>query len=225
MNDEGTKKKMANTQQTQKKGFFTDEDGDLSPFKIITASIAGLFCLILLLNSFYTVNAGERGVLLTFGSVDPIAKQPGLGVKIPLIQNMVVMSVQTLKYEADATAASKDLQIVSAKIATNYHIVPETVPTLYTNLGVNYGVSVIMPMEQEVTKSVTAQFTAEELITKREEVRMKIKDTLKERLAERGIIVEEVSITNFDFSKSFNDAIEYKVTMEQNALAAKNKLE
>ena len=30
---------------------------------------------------------------------------------------------------------------------------------------------------------------------------------------------------NFDFSKSFNDAIEAKVTAEQNALAAKNKLD
>jgi regulator of protease activity HflC (stomatin/prohibitin superfamily) len=33
------------------------------------------------------------------------------------------------------------------------------------------------------------------------------------------------NIVNFDFSKSFNDAIEAKVTAEQNALAEKNKLE
>src|SRR5881628_1908143 len=33
------------------------------------------------------------------------------------------------------------------------------------------------------------------------------------------------SIVNFEFSKNFNDAIEAKVTAEQQALAAKNKLE
>ena len=33
------------------------------------------------------------------------------------------------------------------------------------------------------------------------------------------------NIVNFDFSKSFNDAIEAKVTAEQEALAEKNKLE
>jgi len=36
--------------------------------------------------------------------------------------------------------------------------------------------------------------------------------------------VEDFSIVNFDFSKSFNEAIEAKVTAEQNALASKNKL-
>ena len=36
--------------------------------------------------------------------------------------------------------------------------------------------------------------------------------------------MEEISITNFDFSDSFNEAIESKVTAEQNALQAKNKL-
>jgi regulator of protease activity HflC (stomatin/prohibitin superfamily) len=34
-----------------------------------------------------------------------------------------------------------------------------------------------------------------------------------------------MSIVNFDFSESFNTAIEAKVTAEQNALAARNKLE
>ena len=42
---------------------------------------------------------------------------------------------------------------------------------------------------------------------------------------EEFIVVHEVSIVNFNFSKSFKEAIEAKVTAEQQALAAKNKLE
>ena len=38
-------------------------------------------------------------------------------------------------------------------------------------------------------------------------------------------MVDEFNIVNFEFSKNFNDAIEAKVTAEQQALAAKNKLE
>ena len=82
-----------------------------------------------------------------------------------------------------------------------------------------------MPMEQEVVKSTTAKFTAEELITKREDVRQEMKSTLIERLAPRGIIVEEVSIINFDFSPEFNTAIENKVVALQNKLKAQNDLE
>ncbi len=45
------------------------------------------------------------------------------------------------------------------------------------------------------------------------------------RLKERDILVDEFNIVNFEFSKVFNEAIEAKVTAEQQALAAKNKLE
>jgi regulator of protease activity HflC (stomatin/prohibitin superfamily) len=52
-----------------------------------------------------------------------------------------------------------------------------------------------------------------------------MKNTLADKLAPRGIIVEDISIVDFAFSPSFTQAIELKVTAEQNALAAKNKLE
>ena len=56
-------------------------------------------------------------------------------------------------------------------------------------------------------------------------MREDIKSQLKTRLQDIGIMVDEFNITNFEFSKVFNDAIEAKVTAEQAALAAKNKLE
>jgi regulator of protease activity HflC (stomatin/prohibitin superfamily) len=46
-----------------------------------------------------------------------------------------------------------------------------------------------------------------------------------EKLNPRGIIVDDFNIVDFEFSESFNQAIELKVTAEQSALAAKNKLE
>jgi len=44
------------------------------------------------------------------------------------------------------------------------------------------------------------------------------------RLSSRGIIVEQISITNFEFSQQFSQAIEQKVTAQQNALKAENDL-
>jgi regulator of protease activity HflC (stomatin/prohibitin superfamily) len=149
----------------------------------------------------------------------------GLHLKIPFAQSVVKMTVQTQKYEADLTAASKDLQDVNTKIAINYHIVPEKMPEIFRDIGISYADKVIYPYEQETNKGITSQFTAEELITKRESVREKMKTDLAEKLKGRGIIVEEVSIINFAFSPSFTQAIEQKVTAEQQALTAKNKLE
>jgi regulator of protease activity HflC (stomatin/prohibitin superfamily) len=205
------------------------EDSDIKTAKTIGkwifSGIAFIFIIILFFSAFYIVSAGERGILSTFGNPSMDAKAEGLHFKIPMVQGITIMDVKTQKYEADLSAASKDLQIVNTKIAINYRLVPESVPIIYKTIGTNYRESVIYPLEQEANKAATAQFTAEELITKREQVREMMKANLQEKLSSRGIIIEEVSIVNFDFSPSFNEAIEKKVTAEQNALAAKNKLE
>jgi regulator of protease activity HflC (stomatin/prohibitin superfamily) len=186
--------------------------------------IAVIILLIVVFGSFYIVSAGERAVIMTFGKPNMEAMGEGLHFKIPIVQKAVIMTVQTQKYEAELTAASQDLQDVKTKIAINYHLVPELVPTIYQTIGKAYDITVIQPLEQEVNKAITAKFTAEQLITNREEVRSQMKDLLTERLTQRGIIVEEISIVNFEFSPSFTAAIEAKVTTEQTALAAKNKL-
>ncbi len=193
--------------------------------KIIRWTSLTILFLIFFFGSFYIINAGERGVLITLGNPSPIASSEGLHFKIPIIQSAVIMDVKTLKYQAEAGAASKDLQDVKATIATNYHLTPENVPELYKTVGVNYAEKLIQPIEQEIVKATTAKYTAEEMITKREEVRSEMEQLFIEKLRSRGIIVEQVSIINFEFSPSFTQAIEAKVVAEQNALAAKNKLE
>jgi regulator of protease activity HflC (stomatin/prohibitin superfamily) len=192
--------------------------------KIIIFSVLGIILIIGLFSTFYTIGAGERGVILTWGNPSMDAKGPGLHVKIPFAQTVVKMTVQTMKYDADASAASKDLQIVHAKVAVNYHLAPESVPILYRDIGRTYQEKIIQPSVQEVVKASTAQFTAEELITKRAELKVKIDEMLHARLLERGIVMETTNLVNFDFSEEFNKAIEQKVTAQQVALKAENDL-
>jgi prohibitin 2 len=76
-----------------------------------------------------------------------------------------------------------------------------------------------------VVKSTSAQYTAEELVTKRAEFGDKVNLLLSERFMSKDAVLERFSVTNFEFSKAFTQAIENKVTAVQNAEAAKNKLE
>src|SRR5437899_1425743 len=76
-----------------------------------------------------------------------------------------------------------------------------------------------------IVKAVTAKFTAEELITKRQFVKDEIKTALHERLMASHISLDELNITDFQFSKGFNEAIESKQTAEQLALKAQRDLE
>jgi regulator of protease activity HflC (stomatin/prohibitin superfamily) len=160
-----------------------------------------------------------------FGAVTGEPLQEGLYVKVPFIDSVKKMDVKTQKYEVEAGAASRDLQTVSSKVALNFHVDPTKVNNIYQRIGKDYQERIIVPAVQESVKASTAKFTAEELITKRESVREEIKIVLMTKLNDEGIVVDEFNIVDFDFSKSFNDAIEAKVTAEQNALASKNKLE
>ena len=195
--------------------------------KMIRYGILGVAVIVVLLlgNPLGTVGAGERGILLRFNAVTGTIYDEGLYFRWPLIERVIIVDIKIQKEQADATAASKDLQTVHSNVAVNFHVGADRVASIYQEVGIDYKQRLIDPTLQEAVKAITAKFTAEELITRREAVRDDIKALLKEKLEPRGIMVDEFNIVDFGFSPSFNSAIEAKVTAEQQALAAKNKLE
>jgi prohibitin 2 len=193
--------------------------------KAIVRVLVGILLIILVLGSCGTVNYGERGVLLRFGAVTGVVKNEGLYFKFPLIDHVEILDIKTKKSEVDADASTKDLQMVTSKVALNYHINPMGIAQFFQKFGNNFEPNVLDPGLQEILKAVTARYTAEEVITKREQVREDTNALLKTRFLPQGMVIDGLNIVNFHFSKVFNDAIEAKVTAEQNALAAKNKLE
>jgi regulator of protease activity HflC (stomatin/prohibitin superfamily) len=175
--------------------------------------------------SFGQVPAGYRGVVLRFGAPTGEIKSEGLYMVTPFINAVELLSVQVVAYDAIAEAASRDLQDVKAKVTLNYSLDPGKVVEIYRTLRHDYESRIIKPAIQESVKATTARFTAEELITRRPEVREAIQQHLNQRLVRFGIRDEAVSITDFAFSKSFNEAIEAKVTAAQQVLKAERDLQ
>jgi regulator of protease activity HflC (stomatin/prohibitin superfamily) len=143
---------------------------------------------------------------------------------IPFAEQVVQMEVRTQKFQAEASAASKDLQEVQTVIALNYRIDPQQANKIYQLLGVNYGDRVIAPTIQESVKASVAKFNAEELITKRETAKSVIAEAIRSTLASNNIVTENVFITDFKFSQSFADQIEQKVVAFQKFLTEQNNL-
>lgn len=192
--------------------------------KLVVGIVASLFVLIIIFGSFGTIDAGYKGVKTQFGAVVGEVGS-GLYFKLPFVQGVTPMDVQTQKEQTDAEAASSDLQDVHVIVALNYNLYPDKVTQLFQTIGVEYKSRVIDPAIQEAVKSTTAKYTAEELITKRELVRGEMQDALTQKLQGEFIQVTQVSIVDFKFSDTFNQAIEAKVTAQQDALAAQNKLQ
>ena len=193
---------------------------------VVVAFAVFVIVVMLILGSFMgVVDTGHRGVVTHWSKVTGEVKGEGFYFKTPFSEDVIEMNVQVQKEEADASAASRDLQDVNAKVAVNYQLNESAVGSIYQDMRKDYAGRVITPSIQEVVKASTALFTAEELITRRSQVKDLMTNQLREKLQPYGITVKEVNLVNFGFSDSFNGAIENKVRAEQDALAAKNKLE
>ena len=203
-------------------GIFKNNSGQVGVGIIVVAIIviAGL----LLLNPFVKVDAGEVGIVKKWGEVQNTVLEEGLHPRMPIKTEVEIMTARTLKYETSATAASQDIQQTTTTITLNYHIVGSTANRLFQEVGMSYEDIIIAPAIQDAVKSVTPRFVAVELVTERPTVRGEMEALLKAALIERGIVVENVYITDFSFSNKFNAAIEEKVKAEQEAQKALNDL-
>lgn len=207
--------------------------------KIVKHAVGLLVGLVIVFGSWGIVGAGERGVKVRLGQISGVVEQ-GPYFKLPIIESVTKMEVKTrtVNYDKNGnegdshdssalSGASKDLQDVQIGVVVTYHINPEKVDAIFAQYKSvdSYESTVIEPAIRETVKSTSAQYTAEELVTKRAEYSDRVNQILSERFGLKDSILETFSVTNFEFSNAFTQAIEAKVTATQNAEAAKNKLE
>ncbi len=191
---------------------------------IASVLIIVLICAGVIMTMVHTVPPGHRGVVVTFGRIEPTPRSEGLTFTAPW-SSVVMMKVNLEKEEVTESTASQDLQEVTTTLAVHFNVNPGMATEVYKNMRRDYHDLLLRPVIQEDLKATTALYNAENLITNRPIVVQTLTVKLRESLAPYGIEVQTVNIVNFAFQKDFNDAIEAKVVAQQDALRAKNYLE
>jgi regulator of protease activity HflC (stomatin/prohibitin superfamily) len=193
----------------------------------IRLGIIAVVVLLFLGSIFVQVGPGQRGVLLTWGAVNPGVLEPGLHLKLPVAQRVVMIDVQVQKSEAQESAASLDLQDVQTTVATNWHILPADAEWVYQNIGNEDALvmKIINPAISNAVKAVSAQANAEDLIVHRDTIRSKIEDAITAELKKYRIVVDSVNIVDFHFGHEFSQAIEQKQVAQQHAQQAEYELQ
>ncbi len=190
---------------------------------------AGAFLVVAFLaflaSMFTTVPASHVAVVTTFGKIEQGVLTEGAHFIAPWSRTTDVYLGQQKYTTTNSEAGSKDLQAVHATLAVNYVIDPTKARDLYAkNPTLTYAALLLDPAVYETFKAVVAQYTAEELVTKRQEVSAAILVNLQRRMAQFDLLIQNVNLVNFGFSKSFDAAIEEKVTANQKAATAENNL-
>ncbi len=179
--------------------------------------------VILTISSCESVPAGSVGVVDNFGQVDDKELEPGIYWLNPFVDVVPMTTrIQKATYEM-VVGISKDSQEVTTEVTVNYRLTPSLANEMYKNVGAQGYVETIgQPIIIGVIKSELAKYQATEFAANWEKMKGQVSSEITLRLLESGIIVTEVSITDFDFTQQFNQAIDNKVTAEQQALQAVN---
>lgn len=193
---------------------------------LVIAAIVMVFVISML--PWVTIGAGQKGVVMRFGKVQPVILDEGFHFIQPFADDVKKIDVRVQKTDIpNLQAASGDLQTVTLKITVNWHMDSNKVNKIYQSIGDEKAAidNIITPNTNEVVKAATAQKTAENLLKQRPNLKKDIDTNLAKRLKEYNIILDDVSVVDLDFDPEFNKAIEAKARAEQESLKAKKDLE
>jgi regulator of protease activity HflC (stomatin/prohibitin superfamily) len=190
------------------------------------AGVVGLVALTVLGGSWYTVGEGYRGVQLRNGAVVGTA-EPGLGFKMPVIDSVVDISVQSQAraYE-NVQTYSKDQQTASLLISVNYRLPADQVEAIYAEYGGAEGVvnRLLDRQVPQAVKNVFGRFNAVTAINERGRLVNEVSSALIESV-KGPIIIESVQIENIDFDDGYERAIAARMEAEVEVQKVKQNAE
>ncbi len=188
----------------------------MSNARLLTIAVLVLLVAAVLFGSFFTVDQGYRGVVLRTGAVARIA-QPGLGLKVPLLDRVVRISVQTNSKVYDRMEAySRDQQLAELRLSVTYRIVPEEVDLLYAQYGSEEGLltRLIDRRVNELTKTVFGQFNAVEAIQQRATLNQQISDAIIAVMDPAIVVIESIQVEDIAFSAAYEQSVEARMMAE-----------
>lgn len=201
----------------------------MQPKSIVMSVIGGFIAILLLsvaLGSFYTIGEGERGVQLRNGKVVGLA-EPGLGFKIPFIESVSKISVQTFTVKYDKLQAySRDQQPAGIRASVTFHVPASEVLNVYTNFG-----DIDRMVERLINRQVPNQvenifgkYTAISAVQERAKFVTDVSNGIKNSIA-GPVVIDSVQLENIDFSDAYEKSVEARMKAEVEVQTQKQNLD
>ena len=190
----------------------------------IGITAAAVFTTAMVLDGWSTVGTGKRGLKVKFGEI--VSEAPlteGFYFKLPFVESIKEVNVRTQTITGKMETYTKDVQTASFDYTVYFNLDPAYVKEMYREFGANWEESFVPQAVFTQVKDVVGKWDAVTLVNKQEEARLQMFENLKVELAKRNIIVTNLATTNFDYSDTFEAAIEAKVVAIQRASEAENK--
>jgi|SRR5690554_804668 len=195
--------------------------------KIAGWSVTGLIAFVIVLSGFYVNAEYERGVVTRLGEVQEVTGA-GLHFKIPIIDSVYKADTRISSFEyPNMATATKDGQTIGVTITVNHKILDDkgSVQALYEAFGpgFNYEQRILARLAVDRVKGVIGKYQMEEFMPNREAVRIEAANVVRTAAAEYGINIEDVQISDIQFSPQYKQRLEQVAAARARAEEAKQQ--
>ena len=193
-----------------------------SALLILVVAVVAIFAVV---NSWYTIDQGDRGVLLTNGALSSVV-EPGLHFKLPFLQRVEKISLrqQVVKWGCEdqnctnlpaMQAYSRDQQPADMRVTVNFHVPESEVGDVYTNYGSLESLAdrVIARKAPQEIKTVFGQYDAVSVIQNRAKFNKDVSDAIS-KVTDGPVIIDSVQVENINFSQAYEQAVEARMTAQ-----------
>jgi regulator of protease activity HflC (stomatin/prohibitin superfamily) len=189
-----------------------------------------MFTIIGIMKSAVNIGYGEAGVLFrTFGE-GTVVDEPPLGEGFHIIAPWNSVYLYNVKqqevFESQMQVLSSNGLEISLDVSVLYQPVASELGLLHKTKGSNYLDIVIVPSIRAVARSVVGRYTPEQLYsTKRDAIQSEIYDELKDGVESQHVQINAVLVRDVTLPQTIKQAIERKLSQEQQSLEYEFRLE
>lgn len=206
----------------------------------VSWALATVGILLISFSCFTSVNAGQVGVPVVYGSVQPYFIPEGLHPVNPFasVKEMSVRSQTYTMVSAEGEgqvrgddsifAQSSDGVVLTLNVSIVYKLVEADAPWVYRHLGTDYADNIVRSAARSAVPDSTSQFTFEEAYASKraemaERIRTRMSTSINEILRQypgfsgAGVVIQQIFIREVKPSAQLLTAIEQKMTAQQQA--------
>lgn len=183
---------------------------------LFVASLTVLLAILVAYGSFYTVDPTEQVLVLQFGAPKQVVTEPGLHVKLPLVQTVEYIDKRLLKVEAPAEEViTQDKKRMVVDAFARWLIVDPL--RFYESLIDQEGAqSRLTPvLSSELRRVLGSQNFGTVLSSARADLMHDIRDDMNQQTGRYGIRVVDVRIRHADLPPQNSEAIYKRMQQER----------
>lgn len=193
--------------------------------------LIGLIITVVLLavvRPFTIVKSTERAIVYKFGAVSSKLGE-GLHFVIPFVESVKKIPITPQQMEINISvwengAITKDNQTIGANMTVFYKFSESELINIAKNFWIEVLEQKIRKDTIEAFKQAIGNITIFEVAKDQENIRTKVKEVAVSKIGNYPIIIDDIKISNYDWSQQFDDQIAQTMQIAQEAKQQEQQL-